>query len=129
MWTIWIKTSIINTFLPPAEAGNNLNAAYLSQKQLDLVTRITTATQYYNVAACGLSEKAAYASLIKAQRNYKDTQALFDQGGSLQNGSNERGYRPGECQDRSAFSPQFYGPRPNGISVLKWGLRRTVILR
>jgi len=64
----------------PAKAANSLNSAYLSQKQLDMVIRITTATSYYNVAACGLRENAAYNSLLKAQRNYKDTQLLFELG-------------------------------------------------
>jgi|GEM_PF-6224017 len=64
----------------PKKAANSLNSAYLSQKQLELVTRITTATAYYNVAACGLSEKAAYDILLKAQKNYKDTQLLLELG-------------------------------------------------
>lgn len=64
----------------PAKAANSLDSAYLSQKQLALITRITTATSYYNVAACGLREKSAYNSLLKAQRSHEDAKALFEQG-------------------------------------------------
>ncbi|MDD4572100.1 MAG: TolC family protein [Clostridia bacterium] len=74
------QTEYEQLVLTPKLVDNGLQSLYLAQKQLDIVTRISTSSMYFGVAAKGRTESAAYNSLIKAQRHYKDTQAMYKEG-------------------------------------------------
>lgn len=74
------QTEYEQLVLTPKLLNNGLQSLYIAQKQLDVVTRITTASMYFGVAAKGQAESSAYNSLLKAKRHHQDTQAMFKQG-------------------------------------------------